>query len=140
MIGNSSIVKMTVLIPVIGYMVIFNDYLVDYFQISRHLFEPTYVQRSGGATIVSWRLLFIYFGLCSLGIGSAIYQFCCPETIKQFATSIDFIGATRSHMGDVMLARLEGRLNADPLSSECPASAPMRQKWRVEEGRICGPS
>jgi|SRR5215831_14190720 len=23
---------------------------------------------------------------------------------------------------------------------DCPASAPMRQKWRVEEGRISGPS
>jgi hypothetical protein len=23
---------------------------------------------------------------------------------------------------------------------DCPGSAPMRQKWRVEEGRISGPS
>ena len=40
------------------------------------------------------------------------------------------------------LTQIQGGLSAsaDEISWVCPASAPMRQKWRVEEGRISGPS
>jgi len=112
-LSNSTAVKLTVFIPLIGYIVLFNSYVVDYLALSRHLF-------SSGDTIsnISWRLIFIYFGLIFLAIGSAIYQFFCPVEIKQFATSADYIAATWPHMGDLMRGRLESDLKQNPNSSE----------------------
>jgi hypothetical protein len=118
-IGNSSAVKMTVLIPLIGYFIVFNENVLQYLELSRSIFgRSEHIQGMEAAAHVSWRLLFTYFALCFLAIGSTIYQFACPGNIKQFGTPTDYIAATRPHMGDVMLGRMESLLKADPLSSQ----------------------
>jgi hypothetical protein len=122
---------MTVLVPLIGWAVIFNENLQNYFELSRHIFGDGEILGR-----VSWRLLCIYFALCFLGAGSTIYHFACPETIKQFATSIDYIAATRAHMGDVMLGRMEGRLKSDPLSSHEFEQLQSLARQRAEQAQL----
>jgi hypothetical protein len=101
-IGNYPATKMTVFIPLIGYMVIFNSKLLPAFQLSEHI-----VGNQNTQTYVSWRLLAIYFGLCFLAFGSIIYQLRCPAEVKRFATSIDYAAAARSTLSGPNRAALE---------------------------------
>jgi len=110
-IGNSTAVKMTIFIPVIGYMVLFNEYILHYLALSSHIFGSTEIQSSSQEAHVSWRLVLLYFGFCFLAGGAAIYQFFCPAEVKEFGTPIDYISAMRPQMGDVMFGRLESTLS-----------------------------
>jgi hypothetical protein len=86
-IGNLSAAKLTVLIPLIGYMVIFNEKFLPYLQLSVHIFGGQ--ADVGGQAQVSWRLIATYYGLCFLGVGSIIYQLFCPIEVKRFGTAAD---------------------------------------------------
>jgi hypothetical protein len=81
-IGNSGPAKLTILIPLIGYFLIFNSQLAHYLEL---------VAEVGGFNAhqfsVSPRLLLIYFGLCAFAVGSALYSFRCPNDVKQYGTS-----------------------------------------------------
>jgi hypothetical protein len=107
-IGNSSAVKMTIFIPLIGYMVIFNEKILSYIQLSEHIFGKEGL--NGASANVTWRLIWIYFGLSFLAAGSVIYQFFCPNEVKRFATSIDYVAAARSNIGEFSLEQIENRL------------------------------
>src|ERR1700681_4261929 len=72
-VGNSSAVRLTILIPLIGYLIIFNSYVVHYLELPK---EFAGAQPPGSA--VSPRLLLIYFGLSALAAGSVIYAYFCP--------------------------------------------------------------
>jgi hypothetical protein len=102
-IGNLPAVKMTVLIPLIGYMVIFNENVLPYLQLSRAIFgEHTEV-----SVHVSARLIAIYFGLCFLGVGSLVYQIFCPKEVKRHETAPDYVSAWSSIIGDGAVMRIE---------------------------------
>jgi hypothetical protein len=105
---------MTVLIPLIGYMVIFNEYILPYLQLSKAIFEGH--AHIGEAAHVSARLIAIYFGLCFLGMGSLTYQLACPAEVKRFGTAPDYISTWLPHMGEVSLRRIESRLEANSAS------------------------
>lgn len=107
-IGNSPAVKMTIFIPLIGYMVIFNENILRYVQLSEYIFGNDVA--TGAGAHVSLRLIVIYFGLSFLAVGSIIYQLFCPVEVKRFKTSIDYIAAARSNIGEFALRRIEDRL------------------------------
>ena len=100
-VGNNPATKMTVFIPLIGYMIIFNAYILPYLQLASEIFgNPPHL----------WRLYFIYFGLCSLALGSIIYQFWCPPEIKRFASALDYVTATKNaNVGSLFKRELEER-------------------------------
>jgi hypothetical protein len=109
-IGNSTMVKMTIFIPLIGYAVLFNEYLVHYLELSRQIFGAPSAPLPSGIAPHLWRLFFVYFGLCFLAAASVIYQVFCPPEVKLYATATDYISVTLANMGNVALARLESRL------------------------------
>jgi hypothetical protein len=106
--GNSPAVKMTIFIPLVGYMVIFNEKILSYIQLSEHIFGKEVL--NGASANDSLRLILIYFGLSFLAAGSIIYQFFCPDEVKRFATSIDYVAAARSNIGEFSLKQIENRL------------------------------
>jgi len=107
---------MTVLIPVLGYMLIFNERIIPYLGLTEELLGRQL--HSIDPIHVSWRLLFIYFGLCLLALGSILYQIFCPPEIKRHATAVDYTAATREHVGDIVLGRMESRLAHEADSME----------------------
>ena len=95
-IGNSPIVQASVLFPIIGYLILFND------QVSTFLSMTGFEQAgpaSGLCARLSWlfdwiwirKLHFIYFGLMSFGIGSLIYSWRCPFIIKKHGDFADYV-------------------------------------------------
>jgi hypothetical protein len=71
---NSPLVRLTVLIPLVGYLIIFNAHVIDYIELALEL---------GGSAntdaTVSSKLLSVYFGLCAIALASVIYsRYCVP--------------------------------------------------------------
>jgi hypothetical protein len=102
-LGNLTIVRLTILIPFIGYFVLFNDKLSKYLILSEEIFGiPN--------SLVSWRTIFFYFGLCVVAIGSAVYQLRCPAIIKQFSDEPHYVAATLPHSGELTLRAIDAEI------------------------------
>ena len=90
-IGKSKAITFTIFVPVIGYMILFNEQLVHWFELSKAVFPVQDLSPEKVSTQSISRLYCFYFGLTSLGAASAIYQLLCPELIKQHGTDRMFI-------------------------------------------------
>jgi len=94
-IGRSKIMTLTIFIPVIGYMIIFNEQLIHLFELSENLFSSIKVTNSTDEDVVSedskTRLFYFYFGFTFLGLGSLLFQIFCPNLIKEHGSDREFI-------------------------------------------------
>ncbi len=92
-VGNLTAVKLTVLIPAIGYLILFNEKAMEYLALTPELGGT----REVGS--VSVRLLLIYFGLCGLAAGATLYSIFCPEIIKRYSSPSNYVASTRESLG-----------------------------------------
>lgn len=117
-VGNSVIVKLTILVPAIGYLIIFNDKLVGYVDLVR---EISGMDKESGLSIPP-RLFQIYFGLCFVAIASAIYSLACPSIIKRYPSAIDLGAATTGTVGDYAYKIVEREVFASEYAGEYRAN------------------
>lgn len=113
-VSSSPAARMTVLIPLIGYLIIFNTKIADYLHLIREL---------GGSTTevgVSPRLLLIYFGLCAIAAAVAIYSWRCPNPVKYYGSANAYVSAVKDVSGDFPMADIEKAFthNNDKFSKE----------------------
>jgi hypothetical protein len=108
-VGNSFAARSTVLIPLVGYFIIFNSKLADYVSL---IHEVTGTDTSGLS--VSPRLFETYFGLCCIAVGAAIYSLFCPPTIKKYGSTGAFAGDDGSHYGKFAIEQLKDILSDSP--------------------------
>jgi hypothetical protein len=85
-IGNSSLAKSTIVVPLVGYLILFNEKFQDYLRISGELLGYERSEPSGLP-----RLLFIYFGLCLIAFASALFNWFCPLQTKKYASAEEYI-------------------------------------------------
>jgi hypothetical protein len=102
-VSSSHSVRMTVLIPLVGYLIIFNAKLSEYFHIVRELGGPV------DSNFVSPRLLLIYFGLCAIAVAFTIYSWGCPSGVKYYGSSNAYVSAVKDVSGDFPMAEIERR-------------------------------
>jgi len=107
-VGNSVIVKLTILVPVIGYLIIFNDKLVGYTDL---VHEISGLDETSGLSVPP-RLFQIYFGLCFIAVASAIYSMACPSIVKRYQSAIDLGAATTGNVGDYAYTIVEREMLA----------------------------
>lgn len=88
-IGNSTPVRLTVVMPFIGYLILFNSHVVDALNLALDYFPQCQSMNCSKSFILS-RLYFLYFGLCFLGVGASLYQLRCNPYIKRFDTAESF--------------------------------------------------
>lgn len=121
-LGNSPAVKLTIFIPVVGYLVILNENVLQYLELSRVVYGTPSDQLSAMPALstahVTWQLLFVYFGLSIIALAATLYALKCPEIIKRFSSSIDYVAYAMGHTGDSYLAKAEGVLQAEPSVSK----------------------
>lgn len=103
--GNSSLVKATLLIPLLGYLVVFNENFLHFIQISKELVGMG-TPNSGGP--IPFRLMATYFGLCFIAVGSALYNVFCPQEIRRHATAAEYIGQGGEKMSILEMRAIEG--------------------------------
>lgn len=87
-ISNSIAARCTILIPLIGYLIIFNESVARYLNLVAEL---------GGSGLdprfsVSPRLLLIYFGLCFIAVGVILYSAFCPKGVRYYGSANAFVG------------------------------------------------
>ncbi|WP_417505423.1 hypothetical protein [Marinomonas gallaica] len=94
-IGQSRVLSLTIFIPVIGYMIIFNEQLIHLFELSQELFREVSAGNGANENVISTdtktRLFYFYFGFTFLGVGSLLYQLFCPNLIKEHGSDREFI-------------------------------------------------
>lgn len=95
-IGNSSAVRASIVVPVIGYLIVLNSTFADYLKL--HGIEWTHEPATVWDRIWGLKLYLIYFGLTFLGLGAAIYQWKCPHFVKKYADWVDYVAGTAPHM------------------------------------------
>jgi hypothetical protein len=103
-IGNSNASKLTVLFPIVGYLIIFNDDLVQHLNLWRPIF---------GETAPPYRLLCVYFGLICVSLAAAIYGVRCPPEIKRHRSAVDYIAEMEAYASTNRRNAIEHRLSND---------------------------
>jgi hypothetical protein len=76
-------------VPVIGYFIIFNDYIIRYLPLNASFC-------GGDGCSVTWRIYFLYFGMTFFAIGTAIYAWRCPKLVKRFGTAQEFFEVSKA--------------------------------------------
>lgn len=88
-IGKSRLISLTILVPFIGYLILFNNELVSYFELSKEVMNLPETDKSiSGGTIT--RLYYLYYGLTIIGISSIAFSFLCPNIVKNYRTEYEF--------------------------------------------------
>jgi hypothetical protein len=97
-IGHLPLMKATILVPLIGYLIIFNETAVGYL----HL-----IWEKDATPSVPTNLLLVYFGLVCLSVGSGLYAIFCNRRIDQYGSVEAYIGGDGPNISAVTLGYLE---------------------------------
>jgi hypothetical protein len=84
-LGQSNMVRASVLMPVFGYLLLLNENVRQYLTI-RFDVVPS-----------MWRVWLLYYGSFALAIGSILFTFWCPAYIKKYASAFQMADAERHH-------------------------------------------
>lgn len=72
-IGKSPAAKVTVLLPLVGYLIIFNKDVADFLRLAAQ-FAGTDDAQFG----IAPKLMLVYVGACAIALGQVIYGLFCP--------------------------------------------------------------
>lgn len=97
-IGQSRLLSLTIIVPFLGSVILFNQAVVDSLSISPEVVRRWFhlaSERSDEAALTAHsltisRLYFVYFGLSFLGFGSAVFALFCPESIKEYPSVTNY--------------------------------------------------
>lgn len=83
-IGRSKIMRLTVLTPLVGTFLLFNQNTVSLFNFDATFLRDIGIHTSDGSASIFTisNIYYLYFGLCFLGFGSFLFTLFCPEEIK----------------------------------------------------------
>lgn len=84
-LGNSSLVRLSLLMPVIGYLILLNKSVGEHLQLDPRI--AIWLSDS------PFRLLLIYYGTFLVAAGSAIYALWCPYIVKKYASEVEYSAA-----------------------------------------------
>jgi hypothetical protein len=102
-IGNSKAAKLTILIPLIGYLILLNDTVIKHLELSEEVFGAP-----SGATLT--KLLIIYCGLVFVAVASTIFVARCPLEVKRYASSEEYVAGEERFMSERAIGIMQNRL------------------------------
>ena len=111
-IGNLRVVQLTILVPVIGYFILFNDELVQNLEFSNQVI-PRADQHAGLSTGTLLKLMSLYFGLCLIAVGSALFSVFCPRLIRRYQDFAEYAATEIDLLTDRHIAEINSRLEAE---------------------------
>ena len=103
-VGNRPLSRLVILIPLLGYWIIFNKNLQGYVELKwDKFFQPT-------GDEVPWKLLSSYFGLCFIAVATFLYEIFCPEPTKLYSSAVEHSSARYQFMSDMEFSAIEETL------------------------------
>jgi hypothetical protein len=109
-ISRSRSARMTVLIPLIGYLIIFNDKVGEYLRLNQVL-QPL----EQASNTLSPRLMVIYIGLCAIAVGVALYKAFCPGEVSYYTTASAYVRGDGPGIKDLVYEEIEDELKSSIL-------------------------
>ncbi|MEM1371744.1 MAG: hypothetical protein AAGG72_05895 [Pseudomonadota bacterium] len=88
--AKSKMVAGTVLIPLFGTILLFNDATVQFVSLDERVLRAMGLEPSEQLFSLNM-LYFTYFGLCSLGFGALVFNVFCPREVKNYPQIDDYI-------------------------------------------------
>jgi hypothetical protein len=88
-LGSNRLVQLTVILPIIGYVILFSSELREYFVLT--VDRDVRLGIDGNIQPVFWRLYFLYFGFCFLALGSLIFSWKCPSEVKSHGAGFVYV-------------------------------------------------
>lgn len=89
-IGESPLVRLTILVPFIGYFILYNDYALSFFSSSFEYLRGGGIEQQAPSSALH-RLNMLYFGLTALGIASFAYTVSAPRELVRHRTEGDYL-------------------------------------------------
>lgn len=86
-LGQSPVMKLTILVPFIGALILFNAQLVELLKMTPMGF---FAKPGAEPEIPVWRLAATYFGLLALGCASFLFTVRCPADLKEASSLTEF--------------------------------------------------
>lgn len=96
-LGQSRLLALTALVPFVGYLVLFNEQVVDLLLLSPSVIagwfglEPGTTSELTSKSFTLSRLQLTYFGLVFLGVASFLFTVSCPADVKAHPSVSTFI-------------------------------------------------
>lgn len=90
MVGRSPLSRLTIFMPVVGYLILFSETTSGLFVVASEFFPG----ESDGASAAAWsnaNLYFLYIGLLVFSIATILYGIRCPDIIKAYSDRYQFI-------------------------------------------------
>jgi hypothetical protein len=81
-IGNSPIVRASILMPVVGYLILLNQNLMTIETKYRYFFLHN-----------PWRLVFIYYGFLIISVSAIMYALRCPHQIQKYSSPVEYMNS-----------------------------------------------
>ncbi|MBR1170502.1 hypothetical protein [Bradyrhizobium liaoningense] len=99
-IGQSRLLSLTIVVPFLGSMILFNQAVVDVLMLSPEMVRrwfpvdgPPEQLRAVAHNLTLSRLYYVYFGLSFLGFGSSLFALFCPTIVKDYSSAASFQAA-----------------------------------------------
>jgi hypothetical protein len=113
-IGKSSAARITVLLPLIGYLIIFNKSVADFLHLVSELSGSSEKQLMS----VSPKLMLVYLGTCGIALGQVIYGIFCPPEVKGYGHETPYILDAYKVTKDFGYEKMEGVLRTSAYNAE----------------------
>lgn len=89
-LGNSGLVRSSVLMPAFGYILLLNDSVQTYLTIKYDGWLLNYLP-------ATWRIWLLFYGSFALAIASLLFAWRCPQEIKRYESSFVMADAETEH-------------------------------------------
>ncbi len=120
-LGKSPLLHLTILAPFIGWLILFNQQVVELLTVSKNII---FDNEQSGASYTLARLHQVYFGLVALGSASFIFTLFCPSLVKETQSEEDYVSRKREILSQPSRATLITELSQKYIDSHPENSTP----------------
>ncbi|MEO0893342.1 MAG: hypothetical protein AAFY35_12160 [Pseudomonadota bacterium] len=90
-IGNSTPARLTAIAPLIGYLIIYNQFIAEFFFFSNNGVASDPSTLTLLDLLQDLKLTFLYFGLVFFGIGAILFAAFAPRSIRKYKTPEEYV-------------------------------------------------
>lgn len=91
-IGESPLIRLTIIVPFLGYLILYNGYITAFLHVSFvHLQQLSGVDPASSQEVTLSRLNMLYFGLTALGLASFLYTLFAPGDVARHRTAVEYL-------------------------------------------------
>jgi hypothetical protein len=112
-VGNSSAAKVTILLPLVGYLIIFNKNVADFLHLASQ-----FVGAPDTPFGVAPKLMLVYVGMCAIALGVVTFGSCCPAEVKAYGHPTPYVLDASRVTKDFEFEKLEDALRGSVYRNE----------------------